>query len=77
MSPHRGLINAVLRSASRALAEGSFPDAEALIQPESSGRDLVRGLAIAHSHPNWMVTRWLRQFGREGTARLLECNNEV
>lgn len=43
--------------------------------PDSSGRTLARNLAIAHSHPTWMVTRWLQQLGREQTVQLLQCNN--
>ena len=48
---------------------------QALVLPDSSGRTLASNLAIAHSHPTWMVTRWLQQLGREQTVQLLQCNN--
>ncbi len=45
--------------------------------PTTSGRELVRGLAIRHSHPNWLVTRWIKQFGREQAEVLMAHNNRV
>ena len=32
-------------------------------------------LAAMHSHPEWLVARWLARYGREDTAKLLEWNN--
>jgi 16S rRNA (cytosine967-C5)-methyltransferase len=32
-------------------------------------------LAAMHSHPDWLVARWLERYGREDTIRLLEWNN--
>ena len=31
--------------------------------------------ALGYSHPEWLVNRWLAQFGAEQTRRLLESNN--
>ncbi|KAG1667646.1 hypothetical protein FOA52_004673 [Chlamydomonas sp. UWO 241] len=74
--PHvTGFVNGVLRAAAKARDEGTLPDPEAALQPSTSGRDLTRTLAIAHSHPNWMVSRWLKAFGREGTIALMQHNN--
>lgn len=61
-----GLANAVLRR----LAAGEralLPDREA---------DFAGYLAIAHSHPRWLVDRWLSRFGEEETERLLAADNE-
>lgn len=33
-------------------------------------------LAARHSHPEWLVRRWLDRFGPENTDRLLRWNNE-
>jgi hypothetical protein len=44
----KGLINGVLRSATRAMEEGKMPDPDGLVGPTTSGRELVRGLAIQH-----------------------------
>ena len=61
-----GLVNAVLRRlASGARAE--LPDRES---------DPVGHLSIAHSHPRWLVTRWLARFGLDETEALLRADNE-
>jgi 16S rRNA (cytosine967-C5)-methyltransferase len=64
------LVNAVLRKAS----------AEAAIQAEKflpPGLDSVGRLSILHSHPRWLVERWLARFGEFRTVALLEANNRV
>jgi 16S rRNA (cytosine967-C5)-methyltransferase len=33
-------------------------------------------LAIEHSHPQWLVKKWLDYFGREETEALMRANNE-
>ena len=32
-------------------------------------------LSLYHSHPSWMVQRWLEQFGQDETVELLHANN--
>jgi 16S rRNA (cytosine967-C5)-methyltransferase len=60
-----GLVNAVLRRlAGGALAP--LPDA---------GVDPVGHLAVAHSHPRWLVERWVARYGAEEAARMLEADN--
>ena len=59
------LVNGLLRSVQR--------QREALPQPQT-GKPF-RDLAIRHSHPNWMVRRWLARFGPEETLALLQWNN--
>ena len=59
-----GFVNAVLRR---------------LIQtsPRETGSDdsAVSALARGYSHPDWLVERWLQQFGGEQTEALLRWNN--
>jgi 16S rRNA (cytosine967-C5)-methyltransferase len=43
--------------------------------PEPDTGDEAEDLAIRHSHPTWMVRRWLERFGRDDTVKLLEWNN--
>ncbi|HEV2223191.1 MAG TPA: transcription antitermination factor NusB, partial [Candidatus Acidoferrales bacterium] len=64
------LVNAVLR---RAAAESAKP-ARDFLPWESASADAV---ALLHSHPTWLVERWLERFGREKTVALLEANNEA
>lgn len=60
-----GLVNAVLRRlAGGALAP--LPDAAS----DPAGR-----LAVEHSHPRWLVERWVERYGVGEAARLLQANN--
>jgi 16S rRNA (cytosine967-C5)-methyltransferase len=61
-----GLVNAVLRR----LASG---DRAPLPDPDA---DPAGHLAVLHSHPRWLVERWLARYGREDAARLLAADNE-
>ncbi len=65
-----GLVNAVLRRASGELA---MP-VEQFIPRDAS---LADGLGILHSHPTWMVERWLSRWGEPQTLTLLEANNRA
>ncbi len=60
-----GLVNGVLRSVLRRRAD----------LPAPSSGDIADDLAILHSHPTWMVRRWLERYGAADTERLLEWNN--
>lgn len=61
-----GLVNGVLRALLRQHATYALPDADA--QP-------VAHLAVAHSHPPWLVERWLERYGWEGAQALCAANN--
>ena len=68
--PASGLVNAVLRRAvrERGRLETFLPD---------PARDPVEHLAIAESHPTWLVERWQRRFGLDATRALLAADNEA
>lgn len=59
------LANAVLRRTDRERA------ALHLATPS----DPVDALALTHSHPRWIVARWVARWGAEETAKLLAANN--
>jgi len=71
-----GLVNAVLRKAGRrapgasALGRGAL---EGFLPQELSAAER---LAILHSHPGWLVERWLAAFGSNRTESLLASNNQ-
>ncbi|HEX4915443.1 MAG TPA: transcription antitermination factor NusB, partial [Vicinamibacterales bacterium] len=56
-----GLVNAVLRKLSRERGELQWPD----------------DLAIVHSHPRWLVERWIARHGREQAEQWLQFNNRA
>jgi 16S rRNA (cytosine967-C5)-methyltransferase len=58
-----GFVNAVLRHL------GDGPPA-----PESRSSPAAR-LAAAHSHPLWLVERWVQRFGADAAGRLLRWND--
>jgi len=62
-----GMVNAVLRNLHRNLDKIRYPDRE---------EDLVYYLATVHSHPKWMVKRWLERFSEDETEKLLIANNQ-
>lgn len=66
---HRGgvaFVNAVLRKIAKSPELVAWPVAEA---------DPVRRLAIELAHPEFLVRRWLAQFGEPATRELLKTNN--
>ncbi len=63
------LANAVLRRLDRERAEA--PPALDAIPPT----DPLDALALAFSHPRWLIARWVARWGAEEAAALLEANN--
>ena len=59
------LVNAVLRRVDRERDE---------LEPPVPA-DAIEALAQRHSHPRWVVARWVERWGMEDTERLLEANN--
>ena len=73
------LANAVLRRIDRerdsiALEPGPAGVGRARGVPGVQG-DPVDDLALAYSHPRWLVARWVGRWGAEETERLLAANN--
>jgi 16S rRNA (cytosine967-C5)-methyltransferase len=60
-----GFANAILR---RLAERAALP-----LPPES---DLALHLSVRESHPAWLVSRWLRQFGRERAEAMLVADNQ-
>ena len=60
------LVNAVLRRLIRQEQTIPYPF------PDS-----IDFLAVYHSHPAWLIERWLKRWGRATTIRLLKANNTI
>jgi len=61
-----GLVNAVLRRATR----------EPEVDPTSNIDDPLDRLAVATSHPRWLIERWTNAFGAEDAETFARANNE-
>jgi len=61
----KSLANAVLRKVAREIVESSSA------HPKDSA-----SLAMRYSHPQWLVDRWIRQFGFEDALRFAKWNQE-
>ncbi|MGF9698945.1 16S rRNA (cytosine(967)-C(5))-methyltransferase RsmB [Paenibacillus sp. MABNR03] len=61
-----GMVNGVLRNMIRSRDELRIPD------------DLpaAERIALEHSHPQWMVQRWISQYGEETAEAICKANNE-
>jgi 16S rRNA (cytosine967-C5)-methyltransferase len=62
-----GLVNAVLRRGARERGTLALPDPS----------DSTRHLAVALSHPEWLVTRWQARFPHAELRALLAADNEA
>ncbi len=60
-------VNAVLRTAVREPERANFPDGKG---------KATEHLALAAQHPQWLVKRWIREFGYEETRLLCAFDNE-
>jgi 16S rRNA (cytosine967-C5)-methyltransferase len=63
-----GFVNAVLRKVANSDLE---------IARKAFDEPTAAALSVRYSHPEWLVERWLAQFGPERSARLLEHNNRA
>ncbi len=62
------LTNAILRNVLRRNEELPFPERR---------QDFRSYLTVLHSHPTWLVDRWVRQLGEEEALSLCQANNTV
>lgn len=62
------LVNAVLRNALRGMDDLKLPSLEA---------DPAGHIAVVHSHPRWIVERWIKDFGVDETLALCRADNEI
>ncbi len=60
-----GLVNAILRRLARDRGSLSWP-----------GGQTAAALSVRHSHPEWLVARWLARYGESATVEWLAFNNQ-
>lgn len=60
-----GMVNAVLRAVLRSRSELVIP-------PDLSATERI---SLLHSHPEWLVSRWIRQYGEALTERICAAHH--
>jgi len=61
-----GMVNGVLRSILRSKDELTLPE----------GLAPVKRISLQHSHPKWLVRRWIEQYGEQTAEDICVANNE-
>ncbi len=61
-----GMVNGVLRNVLRRKEELTLPE----------NMPPVKRIALEHSHPDWLVARWVKQYGEETAEAICRANNE-
>lgn len=64
---YTALVNSILRKVAGQGWDFPWPDEQ---------RQTIRYLSVRYSHPEWMVKRWLKRWGKEETEALCRTNNE-
>ncbi|SHJ95956.1 16S rRNA (cytosine(967)-C(5))-methyltransferase RsmB [Desulforamulus aeronauticus] len=59
-------VNGVLRNVARQQNNLDYPNPQ---------EDPVDHIALKYSHPTWLVERWLKEYGFDGTVALCQANN--
>jgi 16S rRNA (cytosine967-C5)-methyltransferase len=62
------LVNGVLRNLVRNKEQLAYPDIE---------QDPVQAIAVRYSHPEWLVARWIEEYGVTDAEKLCRANNEI
>jgi 16S rRNA (cytosine967-C5)-methyltransferase len=62
-----GMVNGILRNVER--------NKEQLTIPQDL--PVATRISLTHSHPEWMVARWIKQFGEETTEAICRANNDA
>ena len=69
-----GLVNAVLRSLNRDRQKLRWPERPT----DAAGAAAMAGyFSVVHSHPEWLVSRWIARYGAADTERWLIFNNHA
>jgi 16S rRNA (cytosine967-C5)-methyltransferase len=71
-----GFVNAVLRKIAAAREALVWPERPASANSPPDREALIAHLAVVHSHPAWLVERWLDRYGAAGAEGWLTFNNQ-
>ncbi len=62
-----GIVNGVLRNIARNIENIRYPE---------KSDDEIYHLSVMHSHPKWLVKKWVDRYGMKSAERLMEYNNQ-
>ena len=62
----KGFVNGVLRNIARRLSQVRYPDEQ---------QEPLQYLSVKYSFPIWMLDKWIRQYGYEGTERICRASH--
>ncbi|MGM0602761.1 MAG: 16S rRNA (cytosine(967)-C(5))-methyltransferase RsmB [Bacillota bacterium] len=62
-----GFVNGILRTVIRKKDNIRLPN---------KNKDNVKYLSVKYSHPEWLVRKWLLQYGQSAVEKILKANNE-
>ncbi len=65
---YKDFVNAVLRAYLRSPEKFKLPSVD---------KDPIKSLSLTHSHPEWLVARWIERYGVPFTGELLAANNRI
>jgi 16S rRNA (cytosine967-C5)-methyltransferase len=69
-----GFVNAVLRATLRQKHKLPLPPRPADVEDRDAA---LAYLGVTHSHPDWLVARWLDRYGFEAAERWVRFNNQT
>lgn len=64
----QGFANGLLRNVSRNENNIKLPD---------KNKEKIKYLSVKYSHPEWMIERWIKEFGFDFTESLCNANNDT
>ena len=71
-----GFANAILRRLAREREQLTWPSRPSQLESAADRRALVEHLAVIHSHPAWLIERWLDRYGVDAAEQWLRFNNQ-
>jgi 16S rRNA (cytosine967-C5)-methyltransferase len=63
-----GFVNGVLRNALRRTEPPPLPDID---------KDPVAGLSVRYAFPPWLISRWIKRWGKDSTRALCDAVNQI
>ena len=70
-----GFVNAILRRLAREREHIAWPERPGHVESDDDRQAMIEHLSVVHSHPAWLVARWIDRYGIAVTEAWLTFNN--